>query len=136
MRWEQMVDKTGTGDMAMTVQRAAKGNLKRRKAEITLPKRKNQNRTFDGQTITHIIVRNTVTKERKQASKQETMFTSHPNTPKMSLLTRLLFIHQSVKFSFLLPNRDPILHISFFPSCTLRLTSKAEGIFNANLNIK
>lgn len=39
MRRERMVDKTGTGDKATTVQRAAKGNLKQ-KTEITLPKRK------------------------------------------------------------------------------------------------
>jgi hypothetical protein len=31
-----MADKTGTGDMEMTVQRAAKGNLKEKTAEITL----------------------------------------------------------------------------------------------------
>ena len=36
---EQMVDKTETGDMAMTVQQASKGNLIKNKTEIPLPKK-------------------------------------------------------------------------------------------------
>lgn len=49
-----MADKTGTGDMAMTVQRAAKDNLERERAEITLPKGW-KNRADDGRVITHIV---------------------------------------------------------------------------------
>lgn len=52
MRREQTADKTGTGDMAMTVQRAAKGNLKQQEAEITLPKREKVELLMDGQSHT------------------------------------------------------------------------------------
>lgn len=53
MQREQMADKTGTGDMAMTVQRAAKGNLKRKNGNYITETE--GNRVIDGRAITHIV---------------------------------------------------------------------------------
>lgn len=81
MRREQMADKTGTGDMAMTVQRASKGNLmagEKIRAEITLPKRGKIGLMMDVHTSLK-----TKRKKENGEKKKQTMFTlpTPPHTP-------------------------------------------------------
>lgn len=95
--------------------------------EITLPKREKSG-VIDGRAIAHIVKY----KERKNNVYFPPL---HPPIclPTQLLLLRRRRIHQSVEFLVLLPNRDPIFHISFFPSCTLW---PLVFLFVANSNVK